>query len=51
MKLPWKKNGEETKHNLTRWRHGEGLAIGLWGGSLGTRPREDLSPPNPHRVH
>lgn len=45
MGLAWKQNWEDTKQNLTRWWHREGLAIGMWGATVGTRPHEDLHPP------
>ncbi len=45
MGLAWKPNWEETKQNLTRWWHREGLAIGMWGATVGARPQEDAPPP------
>ncbi|MGW8320534.1 MAG: hypothetical protein ACWGSD_03165 [Thermodesulfobacteriota bacterium] len=45
MELAWKQNWEETKQNLTRWWNREGLAIGMWGATVASRPHEDVSPP------
>jgi len=45
MALAWKPNWEQTKENLTRWWHREGLVIGMWGATVGIRPHEDLSRP------
>jgi hypothetical protein len=44
--LAWKPNWEETKQNLARWWHREGLAIGMWGATVTSKPHEDLPPPD-----